>query len=167
MLKSVCLHAGSVDSFTCVLSNSVPKSFGWFGVNNWPFPALKQRSQSIIWPMLTHNTILKNALFCGQTQSPPPTGDFRITTFANWLFDFLVIQKSVTLLIYVYLSQIGVKLELTLQCIYLGIYLRKWNCYPSQQNRAVVCCQEKCDVPFIWKSILLTQRWYHSYVNWM
>ena len=40
-------------------------------------------------------------------------------------------------------------------------------CDPSQQNRAVVCYQEKCDIPFIWKSILLTQRWYHSYVNWM
>ena len=41
------------------------------------------------------------------------------------------------------------------------------NCDPSQQNRAVVFYQEKCDVPFIWKSILLTQGWYHSCVNWM
>ena len=40
-------------------------------------------------------------------------------------------------------------------------------CDPSQQNRAVVCYQEKCDIPFIWKNILLTQRWYHSCVNWM
>ena len=40
-------------------------------------------------------------------------------------------------------------------------------CDPSQQNRAIVCYQEKCDIPFIWKSILLTQRWYHSCVNWM
>ena len=38
---------------------------------------------------------------------------------------------------------------------------------PSQQNRAVVCYQEKCDIPFIWKNILLTQKWYHSCVNWM
>ena len=38
-------------------------------------------------------------------------------------------------------------------------------CDPSQQNRAVVCYQEKCDIPFIWKSILLTQRWYHSCVK--
>ena len=38
---------------------------------------------------------------------------------------------------------------------------------PSQQNRAVVCYQEKCDITFIWKSILSTQRWYHSCVNWM
>ena len=40
-------------------------------------------------------------------------------------------------------------------------------CDPLQQNRAVVCYQEKCDIPFIWKTILLTQRWYHSCVNWM
>ena len=40
-------------------------------------------------------------------------------------------------------------------------------CDPSQQNKAVVCYQEKCDIPFIWKNILLTQRWYHSCVNWM
>ena len=40
-------------------------------------------------------------------------------------------------------------------------------CDPSQQNRAVVCYQEKCVIPFIWKSILLTKRWHHSYVNWM
>ena len=40
-------------------------------------------------------------------------------------------------------------------------------CDPSQQNWAVVCYKEKCDISFIWKSILLTQRWYHSCVNWM
>ena len=36
---------------------------------------------------------------------------------------------------------------------------------PSQQNRAVVCYQEKCDIPFIWKNILLTQKWYHFNVD--
>ena len=47
-----------------------------------------------------------------------------------------------------------------------GCHMKK-KCDLSLQNRAVVCYQEKCDIPFIWKSILLTQRWYHSYVNWM
>ena len=54
----------------------------------------------------------------------------------------------------------AVRAILTITCI-------EDKCDPSQQNRAVVCCQEKCDIPFIWKSILLTQRWYHSHVNWM
>ena len=40
-------------------------------------------------------------------------------------------------------------------------------CDLSQQNRAVVCYQKKCDIAFIWKSILLSQKWYHSCVNWM
>ena len=56
----------------------------------------------------------------------------------------------------------------SIPCIVIDIILAKKNiCDPSQQNRAVVCYQEKCDIPFIWKSILLTQRWYHSCVNWM
>ena len=52
-------------------------------------------------------------------------------------------------------------------CLFLRISHLCTNCDPSQQNRAVVCYQGKCDIPFIWKSILLTQRWYHSCVNWM
>ena len=39
--------------------------------------------------------------------------------------------------------------------------------WPVTTKQGSCLLQEKCDIPFIWKSILLTQRWYHSPVNWM